>query len=175
MVWILAAAPFAVAVFAAQETPPVEFQPIQYFRDRCARCHGPGGAYYDLKHLATLDDKNLRQVISDMAEAQGQSPLSAEQTAVEAALHRSFCDGKPFVFVHPPKADGANLILSGEVSPESKVEIIVGKTSIPATVADSVWQAIVPANSDLTSATIIATNGNAKSELRLADRYSHKK
>ncbi len=163
------------AVLAAQEAPPTaDFQPITYFQKNCARCHGPGGAYYDLKHLALLDDEKLRQVISDMAEGSGQAPLSAQQTAIETALHRSFLDGKPFIFANAPKADGATHLLSGEVSPESKVEIIVGKTSVFATVTDSAWQAILPAKSDLSNAIMRAANGQTITELRLADGYSHK-
>ncbi len=107
---LTAAAPFAAAVFAAeQEAAPLDFAATTYFQDRCARCHGAYGANYNLQHMAQSSDEKLREVIAAMADGPGQAPLEARQLEAQTAYHRSMMDGKPF------------LILTNRIAPIEKV------------------------------------------------------
>lgn len=160
---------------AEQESAPQNYQAIGYFYEHCARCHGPDGVNYDLKHLAQASDGKLREIITAMAENQGQAPLDARQVAVQVAYHRSFMDGKPFMILNSAKAENGQLLLSGEATPESKVQICIGEKSYPATIEDQSWKAILPIATNLSEVLIVATKGNAKTELKASDSFSHQK
>jgi hypothetical protein len=124
--------------------------------------------------MAQSSDERLRQVIHEMAEGPGQSPLDAIQLEKETAYHRSLLDGKPFLVLTGNAKDGDALTLSGEVTPESKVEVCLDKTTLSATVTEHQWKAVVSADLDLSRVMIIATKGEAKTEIKTAEGFSHK-
>ena len=177
-----AAAFFAAAVFAAPQTNPttsIEFKPpsypaITYYNERCARCHGPDGVNYDLKHLAQLPDEKLHQVIEAMAENQGQAPLDKQQVEIQRAYHRSFLDGKPFVILNTTQTENGKLLLRGEATPEAKVQICVGEKSYPTTVEEQVWKVELPP-AELSEVVIVVTRGHARTELKASEGFSHQK
>jgi hypothetical protein len=178
---LTAAAPFAAAVFCAAqeatnlEAAPFDYQAITYFQDRCLRCHGTYGVNYDLKHMAQSSDEKLQQVIASMADGPGQEALDARQLAAQTAFHRSLLDGKPFVIINNAKTDGDKLTLSGEATPESKLQIALGEKTFDATLIDHQWSAALPAGSDWKSATLTAILGDKKTQLKASAAYSHGK
>ncbi len=160
---------------AKKESAPLDFAAISYYNDHCARCHGPDGVNYDLKHLAQSSDEKLSQVIELMAENQGQAPLEARQIAAQMAYHRSFMDGQPFVILSRAKTENGQLQLSGEVTPESQVQICLEEKRYPAQVEDQNWSITLPAPTDWKQVTIEVTKGNTKTELKAGEGFSHQK
>jgi len=175
-----AAAFLAAAVFAAPESKPmasvenapVDYPAITYYNERCARCHGPDGVNYDLKHLAQLPAEKLHQVIETMAENQGQAPLDKQQVEIQRAYHRSFLDGKPFVILNSAQNDGAKLLLRGEATPESQVQICVGEKFYEANVEEQSWTVEIPA-APLTEVLIVVTKDKAMTKLNAGEGFSH--
>ena len=160
---------------AQQESASSNFAAISYYNERCARCHGPDGVNYDLKHLAGSSDEKLRAVIGTMAENQGQAPLNKAQIEVQLAYHRSFLDGKPFVILNSAKTENETLILRGEATPETKIQVCIGEKTYPATIEEQSWTAILPAATKLSNVFIVATKGNIQTKLKASDEFSHQK
>ena len=163
---------FALVIGADQERTLLDYPAISYYNERCARCHGPDGVNYDLKHLAQVPDEKLHQVIETMAENQGQAPLDKQQVEIQRAYHRSFLDGKPFVILNSAQTENGKLLLRGEATPESKVQICVGEKSYTATVEEPGWKVEIPPAA-LSEIVIVATKGNAKTELKAGEGFSH--
>lgn len=159
---------------AENESTPSDYLAISYYNDHCARCHGPDGVNYDLKHLAQNSDEKLRVVIGSMAENQGQAPLDKNQVEIQLAYHRSFLDGKPFLILNSVKVENENLILRGEVTPESKVQVCVGEKTYAAKTEEQSWTAILPTDADWKKVSIIAVKGNVKTELKASAGFSHR-
>lgn len=181
---LTAVAPFAIAVLcAADDKPtteksasePLDFPAVTYFENSCARCHGPYGVNYDLKHLALSSDARLREVIATMADGPGQAPLDVRQVAAQTAYHRSFMDGKPFVIVNKAIPGDQKLILSGEVVADTTVKVSLAGKTIDATITDNEWKAELPAGADWKEAIVTATHDKAITELKAADGHSHGK
>ena len=131
------------AVLRAQTAAPqtTNFAPLDYFNDKCARCHGAYGSFYGTEFAKGKTDAQLAGVVQEMCEGPAQAPLSSHDVEILTAWHRALRDGKPFV----ASVDFKNSVLSGEATPDSKValETTTGeKTMVPLT--GHKWSAGLP-------------------------------
>lgn len=158
---------------AEKEGALLDYPAISYYNERCMRCHGPEGVNYDLKHLAQSSNEKLLQVIEAMAENQGQAPLDKRQAEIQLAYHRSFLDGKPFIILNEAKTQDEKLLLRGEVTPESKVQICIGEKSYASKIEEQMWSVEVPAT-PLSEVLILATKGMTTTKMAASEGFSHK-
>jgi hypothetical protein len=111
---------FAAALRAQTGAPQTtNFAPLDYFNDKCARCHGAYGVLYGKDFGKGKTDAGLALVVQEMCEGPAQAPLSPHDTQVLVAWHRALRDGKPFV----ASVSFENSVLSGEASPGSSVDL----------------------------------------------------
>jgi hypothetical protein len=105
-----------------------------------------------------------------MANGPAGAPLTATGLAAQVAYHRSLYDLKPFLAV----VESKDRVLSGEVSPGSKVTIRNGSQNIPAQVAGYQWTATLPAGMKPEQLEIRAQNAGGETVLPLRDSsFSH--
>lgn len=156
-------APPQIPAEAAKDTAPVAaFAALDYFDNKCARCHGKYGANYG-DSLKTRDDQSLRAIVHDMAHGPAQAPIEQAQLEVLTAWHRSLIDGKPFVSIVEIKRDGETMTLAGEATPDAVVSVIEGEKEIVATRDGHRWTAKI--SSDLAKLCVRAKVGEATSEI----------
>jgi hypothetical protein len=107
------------AVLRAQTSAPqtTNFAPLDYFNDKCAKCHGAYGSFYGKDFAKGQSDAQLTESVQAMCEGPAQAPLSPHDLGVLVAWHRALRDGKPFVA--SVKLDGG--VWSGEATPGSTV------------------------------------------------------
>lgn len=133
-------------VWQAAQTPPEPPKPLKhgaiaYFRDHCQRCHGAfGGAYEDDftkgKTLAELTD-----VIKSMAAGQGGSPLTdSGELGAQVSFHYAIDKKRPFL--DWTGQDGN--VLTGEVTPDAKVDARYRLDSLDVQVKDGMWKLTLP-------------------------------
>lgn len=119
------------ALRAQAESPrTTNFAPLDYFNDKCARCHGAYGSFYGKEFGKGKTDAQLAQVVQEMCDGPAQAHLEPRDLEVLTAWHRALRDGKPFV----ASVNYGNSVLSGEASPTSSVvlETTTGeKTMVP--------------------------------------------
>lgn len=163
-----------VAAQTGENEKPIDFAPIDYFDRNCARCHGNYGTNYG-PTLAMLPDAKLKQVIDEMASGPGQAPLDELQLERETAYHRSLRDGKPFVAVTKINEQPDGLMLSGEVTPDTKLSIQAGADQSTLAILDRhTWRANLPAKTDLQTVRITAEKSGATSVVNLSESmFSH--
>ncbi|MBS1271680.1 MAG: hypothetical protein MAGBODY4_00812 [Candidatus Marinimicrobia bacterium] len=53
--------------------PTLDFQPIEYFNNQCARCHGPGGSFYGEDFARDKSLQELLTVVEEIRQATGKS------------------------------------------------------------------------------------------------------
>ncbi len=94
-----------------------KFAPLDYFNDKCAKCHGAYGSFYGKEFATGKSDEELADTVKQMCEGPAQAPLSPHDLNVLVAWHRSLRDGKPFVA--SVKLEGG--VWSGEATPGSTV------------------------------------------------------
>ncbi len=133
----------------------LDFAPLSYYDQKCARCHGDNGANYgDL--LQNKTDAQLHDGIDAMAHGPGQAPLDEPQLQVLTAWHRALVEGKPFV--HLMKVEhGDKTLLSGEATPEARVILKCGQSSFEAVRDGMSWKIEAPKDVDLEKAELSAT------------------
>lgn len=115
------------ALLRAQATAPktTAFAPLDYFNNKCARCHGNYGSFYGKDFGKGKTDAQLAQVVQEMCDGPAQAHLETRDLEVLVAWHKSLRDSKPFV----ASVNFGNSVLSGEASPGSSVtlEITTGE------------------------------------------------
>jgi len=131
------------AILRAQTEGPqtTQFAPLDYFNDKCARCHGSYGSFYGADFAKGKTDAQLADVVKEMCEGPAQAPIAAHDMEVLVAWHRALRDGKPFV-----ASTGFDKgVLSGEASPGSTVtlETSTGEKT-PAPLNGHKWSAGLP-------------------------------
>lgn len=109
-------------------------RPITYFNDKCGKCHGNYGSYWLEGVIAGLSEKKLRDVVDEMAAGPAQAPLEGLALEAQVAYHRSLADGKPFVTAFHEKD-----VWVGEVTPGSRVILIIEGREVAAEVAEHRW------------------------------------
>lgn len=99
--------------------PALTLGPITYFETSCARCHGPSGAFF-APSLRERDDEDLLAIIREMAEGPAGAPIEGPDLLAQAALHRAFTRGEPFIarVTAPPG------LLAFEVTPGADVRVL---------------------------------------------------
>ena len=145
----------------AGELPPEQLdrarRPISYFNDRCGSCHGNYGEFWGGGFAAELDDHELRDIVDEMAAGPAQAPLEGAALDVQVAYHRSLVNGRPFITAYLHEGS-----LRGEVTPGSRVALIIDGKEQPATVEKHTWR------SNVAKATAVrATKGKETTELKL--------
>lgn len=110
-------------------------RPITYFNDKCGKCHGNYGSYWLEGVIAGLDEKKLREVVDEMAAGPAQAPLEGAALEAQVAYHRSLADERPFITAYLEKD-----ALAGEVTPGSRVILVMDGREVPATVEEHRWQ-----------------------------------
>ncbi len=157
----------AVLAASAPRTSPLA--PIDYYEAKCARCHGSYGATMP-KTIAELSDKELEHVVKQMASGPAQAPLSGAKLSAEVAYNRSLTDPKPFIAV----TTATSKLLSGEVTPGSKVSLKCGARSLNASVNGHRWRLVPPKGCDLTKATLSARTSRGTTAIAIARQaWSH--
>ena len=97
------------------------FKPFEYHVNACGNCHGSYAQQHNKVSLRNMSDDRLTQVVREMTEGQGQSPLDTdEQLAVLVKYHQLFRDDLPIVVQNQNDTSGA----SGEISPGSTLELV---------------------------------------------------
>lgn len=152
---------------------PVEVEPLAYFEDKCARCHGPQGRNYGDAFGEDLSEHELHEVVDEMAAGPGFAPLEGEALEIQVAYHRSLIANEPFIIWN--QAQGQTW--SGEVYPGSSVRVKVDGETFPAQVGDATWQVALPADWRAQAAEgvwLIAEYDEAATQLNLTESaYSH--
>lgn len=121
-------------------------QPIAYFQENCARCHGDYGSNYGDQFARNLDDAKLSKVVDDMCAGPGNAPLSGVDLQAEIAFHRALADRKPFICI--TKRDGDKF--SGETMPGATLKVAKADLKSDVKVDDAgAWSATVPSGSML--------------------------
>lgn len=94
----------------------VKYPPVSTFESKCARCHGPQGAFYG-KSFGQLPDKDLERFIRLMMKGPG--GLNPSQTDIEAmmAYNKSLSRHRPFIFLASSDTTANGIIYSGESLP----------------------------------------------------------
>lgn len=136
------------------------FAPLDYFNDKCARCHGNYGSFYGADFAKGQSDAQLGETVKEMCEGPAQAPLSPHDLQVLVAWHRALRDGKPFVA--SVKLDGG--VWSGEATPGSTVvmETSTGaRSDVP--LKEHHWSAGLPEGVQI--AKILVKNGDQTTEL----------
>jgi glucose/arabinose dehydrogenase len=150
----------------APELP--ELAAISYFNANCARCHGPFGSFYGKRSYHPYPV--LAADIKQMAEGPSDAPLSEKALAAQVAYHQSLYDLKPFIAW--VGQDGQ--LISGEVTPGSKVTIVSGGKPIDARVEDYRWSATLPDGVKPGQVEIRAQNATGETVLALKNSpFSH--
>lgn len=110
-------------------------RPITYFNDKCGRCHGNYGSYWLDGVIAGLGEPKLREEVELMASGPSQAPLEGLALEVQVAYHRSLADGRPFITLFAEESG-----LAGEVTPGSRVLLVVNGQEQEAQVSEHRWQ-----------------------------------
>lgn len=118
--------------------------PISYFQDRCARCHGPYGAFYS-EALKSRPHDSMIAKVDEMCRGPGGMALDAEGVAAQAAFHEARARGAPFISISSSDTE-----LTGEVTPDSTVRIVWSGGASDAAVDGHFWRAPMPAASGWT-------------------------
>jgi len=144
--------------------PAPAFATLDYFEQKCARCHGNYGANYT-DSIKTIQPTALHDVLHDMAAGPGQAPLDENQLEVLGAFHRSLGDGKPFVSITKIEREGAATTLSGEATPNAIISAVQAAQSTLATRDGHNWTLKLNGVSDLSVLKIQAKIGEATNEI----------
>lgn len=164
--WI-GAALVAGAALGGQRQPgsapkPLELSPSKYFSEKCARCHGPNGSFYGPDFGKGKSQAQLTKVIKEMAAGPAGAPLAGANLRALVALHTSWIAKAPYVaWLAASKAE-----LSGEKTPASKLQALLGTRKLDISVTDAAWTLKLPARADLRKLRIIAGLGGRTSTLR---------
>jgi len=113
------------------------FQPLDYFQNQCARCHGDYGAAYGPTFGAKLTDENMRKVVGDMADGPAQSSLTPAALDAQTAFHKALRDKQTFVVVVAWSSEG---VLSGEALPGTKLWLEIGGKKMDIPLDGHVWK-----------------------------------
>ena len=152
--------------------PAPAFATLDYFEQKCARCHGNYGANYT-DSIKTINPKALHDVLHDMAAGPGQAPLEENQLEVLGAFHRSLSDGKPFVSITKIEREGETTTLSGEATPAAAVSVEQATQSTLAARDGHNWT-LQFKGADLSGLKVQAKIGEATSEIApLETMFSH--
>jgi mono/diheme cytochrome c family protein len=162
---------------APEKAESSAFAAIEYYQNHCSRCHGYYGMNYDLNSLQKRDDASLKTVLHDMAAGPGGQPLDDAQLEVVTAYHRSMIKLQPFMSVTKIETVADGVMLSGEATPEAKIEIKNGDGSTLATrdaANEYQWQAKLPIGAEAGKLQVTATLKEVVTTVDLAEsKYSH--
>lgn len=151
---------------------PLNFGPISYFEQNCARCHGPLGSNFGAKFAANLDNERLFVVVNQMAKGPGNAPLADLALEAEVAFHRALAKKEPFI----SWAGTASGKLVGEVTPDSQLVFVAAGSETSATLEDERWTVPLVTGADLSQAKLRATHNGKTTELLLGENsFSHRK
>jgi hypothetical protein len=148
---------------ASTPAGPVKTPPVSYFNDHCASCHGPGGQNYGPTFGQNLTDAALHQKVKDMAEGQGQAPLTDADLNAEVAYHRALILKQPFVAWSAVETGQ----ISGEVSAGAAVSASAGGKPLKVAQKGTMW-AINLDGTKAEDVTVSATGGGGTTTLPLA-------
>lgn len=116
---------------------PLSLGPLQYFRDRCMRCHGPEGAAYTEDFTKGKTSAQLRADIVRMANDAGQAPLQDPRDVdAQVAWHYAMDEKLPFLSWTSWKGQ----TLSGETRKGDLIQAFASGKTVPVTVKDDHWQ-----------------------------------
>lgn len=144
------AAPTPSAPAGAEWATPLSPGPIAFFDRSCSTCHGPYGSLYDDATGLRRDDALLVQKVRSMVAGQAHTSTNERTLAALVAYQRSLVRSEPFLSI----TEVAPGRLSGEVTPGSKVELLVGDRIEAAQVEEHRWSAPRPSAPCLIRATI---------------------
>ncbi|RYX85014.1 cytochrome c [bacterium] len=121
LAFLVAGVLICCAVLRAQVAAPqtTNFASLDYFNEKCARCHGNYGSFYGPNFAKGKTDEQLAQVVKEMCDGPAQAPISPHDLEILVAWHRALRDGKPFVAA----VNFDTGVLSGEASPGSTVSL----------------------------------------------------
>ena len=135
--------PLVVGLFIGQSPASPSVKPLKrgvvaYYAERCARCHGPEGSFYENGFAAKYDDKGMKAVLKRMADGPGGESLDDAGLAALGAYHRAMAGDYAFLDL-----TGSGAILSGETTAEKVTIKHLGKI-IVSQLADGKWKAKLP-------------------------------
>lgn len=110
-----------IALAATQTPATTQFAPLDYFEDKCARCHGEYGSFYGDDFGKNLSDPQLHEAVDAMANGPAQAPLETRDLEVLVAYHRALRDKKPFLVLVDVKTENGERVWRGEVSPDASL------------------------------------------------------
>lgn len=130
----------AKPVTAATAIPvvdPVGFAAVGHFQEKCEHCHGSYGAIWSSGLSRKYEPSQLRQMVEVMCAGPGAEPLDGPRLEALVSYIRSLADCETYLAF--TARDAASL--SGEVTPGSKVHLIIDGRRIEAQVRDHQWTA----------------------------------
>ncbi|MBL8040410.1 MAG: hypothetical protein JNM04_03575 [Chthonomonas sp.] len=103
------------SVSKTDRVKPISRPPIQYFAERCERCHGVLGENFGGTFAQKRSPEELIAVVKMMANGPGGEPLTGTSFDAQVALHRAIQRHQPFIVW--TKQNGR--VLGGEATPGS--------------------------------------------------------
>ena len=113
----------------------LNFRIINYFNNKCARCHGPRGSFYGGDFAQDMTTDSLRNIIHEMTVGPGGMALSGDSLSALVAYHRSLSSNSPFIAVTRLHKN----TLQGEISGADTLYMLTGKDTIQAYIQDGLW------------------------------------
>ncbi|MCF7803468.1 MAG: cytochrome c [Candidatus Marinimicrobia bacterium] len=116
----------------------LDFRPISYFNNQCARCHGPGGSFYGDQFAADLSPAELKHTVDEMAAGPGGAPVHGDSLEALYQYHLGLSKGKPFLVI-TEVSDGS---IAGEVTEGTQVVLTSAGDTLHATLAENTWRIV---------------------------------
>lgn len=117
---------------------------LEPFQRKCARCHGEFGRAFIAGYADKQTDEQLRDGTLAMIEGPGQMEMKDLEVDAMTAYSRSFSDQVPFAVWTAREGQ----VLSGEVTPETKIIAHSGDQEIPVKIKDQAWTLTLPAGTE---------------------------
>ena len=114
----------------------LDFQPIKYFNNQCARCHGPGGSFYGDEFARDKSMQELHSVVEEMAAGPAGSPVTGDTLDALVAYHISLSRDLPFITIDTL----SDSVLAGEVTQTSSVRIMTDDGGYTAAINGNRWR-----------------------------------
>lgn len=150
---------------ASGELVDLSLGPVTTFAAKCARCHGPEGAFYG-DHYHQITDAQLRAKVEQMMTGPGGLRPTAIEIDAMAAYHHALRAAAPFLCITNAAsfAHGSGVPLLGEASPDCEVTVAAPEG---ATVSRAGAPFEVRGVAAGTSIELVAQRGTAKARLIL--------
>lgn len=123
---------------------PLAFEPLRYFEENCARCHGSYGSHYGDEFGKDISDRELCEIVDEMAAGPGGAPVEGDELWALIGFHRSLASSVPYAIW--TYADERSM--GGEIALGASLVVKIAGRELPATVEVNRWRLELPEDLD---------------------------